>query len=122
MSGQWDSTKMLRELDKLMNYLYKLVVYVRVSTLVIIVLMNTDNLFLRSFLNRPIEWVLEISFISDVQYRKVSGNAFIEPLFLSFYPQWHDSAEVLLRWKGGGNSASSVKRENYLPPWNQARF
>jgi len=113
---------MLREFERLMNYLYKLVVYVRVSTLVIIVLMNTDNLFLRSFLNRPIEWVLEISFISDVQYRKVSGNAFIEPLFLSFYPQWHDSAEVLLKWKGGGNSASSVKRENCLPSWNQSHF
>jgi hypothetical protein len=113
---------MLREFERLMNYLYNLAIRGSFYALVVIVLMNTDNLFLRSFLNRPIEWILEISFISDVQNRKVSGNAIIEPLFSSFYPQWHDSAEVLLRWKGGGNSASSVKRENYLPPWNQARF
>jgi len=113
---------MLREFERLMNYLYNLAIRGSFYALVIRDLMDTDNLFLRSFLNRPIGWVLEISLISDVQYMKVSGNAIIEPLFSPFYPQWHDSAEVLLRWKGGGNSASSVKRENYLPLWNQAHF
>ena len=113
---------MLREFERLMHYLYNLAIRGSFYALVIIFLMNTANLFLRSFLNRPIVWVLEISLVSDVQYMKVSGNTIIAPLYSPFYPQWHDSAEVLLRWKGGGNSASFVKRENYLPSWNQAHF
>jgi len=113
---------MLREFERLMNYLYNLAIRGSFYALVIRDLMNIDNPFLRSFLNCHIEWVLEISLISDVQHMKISGNAVIEPLFSPFYPQWHGSAKVLQKWKGGGNSASSVKRENYLPPWNQARF
>ncbi len=54
---------MLRRFVRLINFLHNLAICVSVSTLVVIVLMNACNLLLRWFLNRPIEWVLEISLI-----------------------------------------------------------
>lgn len=54
---------MLGQYDRLINVLRIFALCISVSSLVVIVLLNSVNLVLRWSLDRPIEWVLEVSLI-----------------------------------------------------------
>ena len=57
---------MLKPLDRLNDFLYKIALWISVTALTSIILINVINLLMRWLLNRPIQWNLEISLILSV--------------------------------------------------------